>query len=157
MIMETDKAYTHLADDAFVSGVLHDIGKLILLEIPAFFNNMGLGQEPNANESTQKEFALLGTTHAEAGAYCLGLWAIPNNILEPVIFHHCPSKSQNNSFDVLTALHVANVLLHQKINPDPDTPVPDLDYVYLNNSHVLDKLPHWMELAVKIRDGRMEL
>jgi len=95
---------------------------------------------------------LFGPTHAEAGAYCLGLWAIPNNILEPVIFHHYPSRSQNNSFDVLTALHVANVLLHQEPIPDPDKPVPGLDYVYLNHSQVIDRLPDWMELAAKIRN-----
>jgi hypothetical protein len=38
------------------------------------------------------------TSHAELGAYLLGLWGIPDNIVEAVAFHHRPSKLLDDMF-----------------------------------------------------------
>jgi HD-like signal output (HDOD) protein len=38
------------------------------------------------------------TSHAELGAYLLGLWGISDNIVEAVAFHHNPSKLLEDIF-----------------------------------------------------------
>jgi hypothetical protein len=40
----------------------------------------------------------MGTSHSELGAYLLGLWGLPGNVVETVAFHHNPSKLIDNMF-----------------------------------------------------------
>jgi HD-like signal output (HDOD) protein len=54
------------------------------------------------------EIQVLGTSHAEIGAYLLGLWGFPYPIVEAVAFHHNPLSVQQSEFDVLAALTVAH-------------------------------------------------
>ena len=67
------------------------------------------------------EFEVFGTTHAEVGAYLLGLWALPLSIVEAVAHHHAPERltSENPLLDVLWA---ANELSHGR---DPRPRVSD--------------------------------
>ena len=44
----------------------------------------------------EAEYSVMKTSHAELGAYLLGLWGIPDNIVEPIAFHHNPSKLLEN-------------------------------------------------------------
>jgi HD-like signal output (HDOD) protein len=54
------------------------------------------------------EIQVLGTSHAEIGAYLLGLWGFPYPIVEAVAFHHNPLSVQQSEFDVLAALTVGH-------------------------------------------------
>lgn len=40
----------------------------------------------------------IGTTHAGISAYLLGLWGLPDVILEATAFHHTPDKKHNFVF-----------------------------------------------------------
>ena len=87
-----EKAEAKQAEEALVAGILHDIGKIILLQAPDqytkvddFINNAG-------SYTTDAEYAVLKTSHAELGAYLLGLWGLPDSIVETVAFHHNPLK-----------------------------------------------------------------
>ena len=76
-----------------------------------------LGQdfEPDAAMSTlgDLEKVLFGVTHAEAGAYVLGLWKIPPVIVEAVLMHQQPGRLSFGSWSPLTAVHVADALLNE--------------------------------------------
>ena len=65
------------------------------------------------------EYKLLGTSHAEAGAYLLSLWGISDEIVEAVAFHHKPSNIKDVKFSILTAVHISNAVEH--IMPHIDT------------------------------------
>ena len=43
-------------------------------------------------DSAAAEREIFGVTHAEVGAYLLGLWGIPFPIVEAVAFHHRPNE-----------------------------------------------------------------
>jgi HD-like signal output (HDOD) protein len=59
----------------------------------------------------ESEYNVLKTTHEEMGAYLLGMWGLPNVILEAVAFHHHPAKVISNKTEIVTALHIANGLV----------------------------------------------
>ncbi len=103
---------TPLADDALLVGLLHDIGYWILLQecpdelIAALKHAVAAGIS-----SEQAEREIIGTSHAEIGAYLLGLWGFPYQIVEAVAYHHVPHTVPQDSFDLLAVLSVAHTLM----------------------------------------------
>jgi len=106
--MVTDRASR---DEAFVAGLLHDVGELLLLtEAPdraaAARQEAVQGGIP-LHEAEQR---LWGVSHAEVGGYLLALWGLPYPIVEAVANHHAPSRAAPPGRDVLSAVHVADAL-----------------------------------------------
>ena len=104
-------ANTAIAEDALLAALLHDIGYWVLAqEHPASLRDALL---LSANESIaldEAETRLFGASHAEIGAYLLGLWGFPSTIVEAVAHHHAPTRVSQSGFDVLAALSVAHAL-----------------------------------------------
>lgn len=73
------------SDDAFVHGLLHDVGKLVLLKLRGQYLRLG-GRAPSAAEFD----GVLARHHGEVGAVALQTWGIPQSICEPVRWHHAP-------------------------------------------------------------------
>jgi HD-like signal output (HDOD) protein len=46
----------------------------------------------------EAEYTVLSASHSELGAYLLGLWGLPGNVVEAVAFHHSPSKLIEDMF-----------------------------------------------------------
>ena len=92
---------------------------------------------------------MLGTTHAEVGAYLLGLWGFPNSVVEAVAFHHQPGKSKNKAISPLTAVHAADSILTSSTRMSQQEPRGDVNY--LNEVGVADRMDEWKLLAIKSR------
>jgi putative nucleotidyltransferase with HDIG domain len=95
-IAHNEFANKKVEDDALIAGILHDVGKLILLKLPEQYKHIKDFIVKNGVDHVNAEYAILKTTHAELGACLLGLWGIPNNIVETIAFHHNPSKLLEN-------------------------------------------------------------
>ncbi len=159
-IVSVEKSDREVAEEAMIAGILHDIGKLILLKIPRQYEKVEAFIEKSGCDRVEAEYAVMKTSHAELGAYLLGLWGIPDNVIEPVAFHHNPSKLLENmfmsnktpseisgkakGFTALTAVHMANSLLMQE-NYSGTTDYPYVDMLYLRTLNLTDKLPEWVE------------
>ncbi|MEO1337843.1 MAG: HDOD domain-containing protein [Myxococcota bacterium] len=80
-----------VADEAFVAGLLHDIGKLIRCLIqtppPAF-----LVDAASTIESLQAERSRDGFDHAELGAACLQQWRLSTTTCAAIRHHHHPEQ-----------------------------------------------------------------
>jgi putative nucleotidyltransferase with HDIG domain len=87
-----------VAEEAMIAGMLHDIGKLILLKVPRQYKKVMDFIEKSGCDQVEAEYTVMKTSHAEMGAYLLGLWGIPDIIVEAVAFHHNPSKLLENIF-----------------------------------------------------------
>jgi HD-like signal output (HDOD) protein/ActR/RegA family two-component response regulator len=111
----------HLADITMVGGMLHDVGKLILAwKFPQRFKNL-LAQAAEEHcplhKVEQREY---GFSHAEIGAYLLGLWGLPYILVEAVALHHGPNRVPHEYFDAVSAVYVANLLAHELEAPSSE-------------------------------------
>ena len=108
------RALTHktaLADDALLAGLLHNIGYGILIqECPQDMAKVVQLAQADSMPMHRAEQAVLGASHAEIGAYLLGLWGLPHAVLEAVAYQHHPEQVQQKQFDVLAALSTAHAL-----------------------------------------------
>jgi len=116
----------HLADIPMVAGMLHDVGKLIMAwKFPERFKTL-LAQAAKEHcplyRVEQREF---GFTHAEIGAYLLGLWGLPYVLVEAVALHHGPNRVPHENFDAISAVYVANLLAHELEAPSSEVPLEE--------------------------------
>lgn len=127
------------AEEAFTAGMVHDIGRLVLaLEVPAAWSAIVREAARTGRREIDVEAERLGVTHAEVGAYLLGVWGLPFSIVEAVADHHVPSRVTEGDRAVLAAVHVASAL----VNRDND-----IDVHFLRSAGQLAELDGWTKLA----------
>jgi HD-like signal output (HDOD) protein len=79
-------------DEAFTAGIVRDIGRLVIAAgLPERFAEIETSARASGRALHHVERECLGATHAEIGAYLLGVWGVPFTITETVAFHHQPS------------------------------------------------------------------
>jgi HD-like signal output (HDOD) protein len=99
-------------DDAWLAGLLHDIGYWILIqECPKQLAQAIALSKAEGLPLFECELRTIGATHAQMGAYLLGLWGLPYPIVEAVALHHTPNEVASHGYDLLAALAVAHALL----------------------------------------------
>jgi HD-like signal output (HDOD) protein len=133
------------ATAAFLAGMLHDIGKLVLAVNFSDVYRRFLGTAPAApDQRLAREREAIGTSHAEIGAYLMGLWGLEPTILSAIAFHHRPLESQTASFGPLTAVHVANGFDHGLRASSTDGG-EFLETAYLTALQLADQVPAWRQ------------
>jgi len=141
----------HLADVAFVSSMLHDVGKLIQAwKLPESFAET-IRQSADEHLPLYKvEERARGFSHAEIGAYLLGIWGLPYPVVETVALHHAPTRVPHQGFDAIAAVYVANLLAH-RVDPVPAKADPESDLTQFEQDlaalGVLDSIPAWQQMA----------
>jgi HD-like signal output (HDOD) protein len=152
-IAKAENIENDVIDDAFMAGLLHDVGKLVLASSfsDKLIEVINLSRDPKLN-FYESEYQILGTTHAEVGAYLLGLWGLPNPIIEAVAFHHRPHNFPGENFNPLAAVHVANALEHEKNTTSADkNRNTRLDHEYLGKLGLNDHLDTWREIYCQVK------
>ena len=136
-------------DFSLMAGMMHDIGKLILTTAyPDQAKEIYHKQEPGSD--WQREADIFGISHAQIGAYLLGVWNLPNPVVEAVAYHHMPEKAIDHPFSPLSATHIANLLIDEyEINPE-EAHNQSIDVDYISRFADEYKLKQWRELASEI-------
>ena len=149
-ILKEDGQGKEAMDDALSAGLLHDCGQLIYAANMAeeYKTAFTLASEENL-PLWQAETQVMGASHAEVGAYLLGLWGLPDTIVEALAFHHTPRKSFTTEVNVLTAVHVADVFVAEQSSSIGRTAEENLDQEYLENLGVSEKVETWADLSRK--------
>ena len=111
MLLEARSADKTIAAQAFIAGLLHDIGKLVedryLHDMFAEAVSLALGREGLLHEAEQE---IMGATHADIGNHLAEWWNLPSFVANAVRYHHTP-KLCDGDLDILGAVHVADVLM----------------------------------------------
>jgi len=126
-------------DDAWMVGLVHDIGYWILIqESPAELLKALSHAQSAKIPAYQAEQEIVGATHAEIGAYLLGMWGLPYPVVEAVAMHHTPHNVVQQGYDLLALLATAHALLpaHSAyaLRDEPEVP-PVVDESYLAALH----------------------
>lgn len=139
------------AEDAWAAGLFHDIGKLVFVtELPERLARAAAAAREAQQPLFRAEEQLYGVTHAEVGAYLLGVWGLPYPIVEAVANHHVPERVQHPGLDALTAIHVADALAHE-CEPNGETiSRATLNLEYLASLSLTDQVKHWRESAQEL-------
>jgi putative nucleotidyltransferase with HDIG domain len=141
--LEYDKT---MADDAFCAGLLHDIGMMILASsLPEQYAQVIARQKSKGTFRSEIELELLGTTHAEVGAYLLGLWGLPDAIVQAVALHHRPRDGPEKKIGLLCFIHVADALAYGFHPPHSVFRGAPLDEQYVTDTGVNTRLAAWRE------------
>lgn len=142
-IAVVEAAPKSVIEECFTAGLLHDIGKVVLLaEMPRQYHSI-IAERPGATSSHEVE--TLGCTHAQVGAYLISIWGLPVPLIRAVAFHHSPFESGETQFSSLTAVHVADVLTSDS-DPSPIIHDAALDMPYLDSLALSQRLDHWRTL-----------
>ncbi len=126
-------------DDAWLAGLLHDIGYWILIqECPKELGKAVQLARAEGRPLVECERQVTGASHSEIGAYLLGLWGLPYTIIEAVALHHTPTAVTPHNYDLVGALAVSHALLDP---PNAHAILPDapqdqsIDSQYLAGLH----------------------
>jgi len=87
-IAETKSQDPHFGQNAYMAGLLHDIGKLVLIRhLPEIYAAV-LARCGHGHCQIDCEEELLGTNHASIGGYLSSLWGLPHTVTQVLTFHH---------------------------------------------------------------------
>jgi hypothetical protein len=82
------------------------------------------------------------------GACLLGTWGLPLPILEAIYWHHCPERSPDTAFSLLTAVHVADVFAQESGCASVDAKTCDcINLGYLAHLDLVDRRNSWRRLC----------
>lgn len=136
-------------DHAFMAGLLHDCGKLVLMaNFPGKMKTIISRRPGTSSEYLQLEQLAFGVTHGQVGAYLLGLWGLPQPIVDAICLHHTPGETPYDNFSALTAVHIAN-----HMDPLPESPADEnvletrLDMAYLSRLGRAKSIETWLKIA----------
>jgi len=119
------------ADEAFLAGILHDVGRFLI---------------PRGDTT--------GLDHALLGAYLLDLWGLPQAVVEAVAHHQRPDQIEHVGFDVVDAVYLADRLVGAELGRREEGP---LDLAYLAERGLgEERLGKWQVLAQQMAGTRAE-
>ncbi|MEJ2472549.1 MAG: HDOD domain-containing protein [Desulfobacterales bacterium] len=108
-----ENLFPELADDAYIAGLLHDVGKLLL------WSNFKKDYEPLFMKSVQTDSALpaendsIGTNHCEAGWNVVRTLKTTPFVADAVLYHHFTPKAVADALPLVKIIFIANTVCYQ--------------------------------------------
>nr|WP_267875840.1 HDOD domain-containing protein [Massilia sp. CCM 8734] len=98
-------------DYAFTAGLLHDIGRLVLVSsYPDLYQQVMEYRAANDTYVQDAELAVMGVDHVEAGVALAEHWNFSDTMKMAIAFHHDPGAPDAGL--LATIVHVANAIVH---------------------------------------------
>jgi putative nucleotidyltransferase with HDIG domain len=139
-----------VSDEAFVAGMLHDIGKLVLAaNFTKQYQDVIKLVHSGRRSYCEAEREIFGANHADVGGRILSLWGLPAPVVEAISLHHDPARCEQKVFSPLTAVHAANALVRQLREDGEASGAPSVDLAYLAELGLSERIGVWREALLK--------
>jgi len=141
-------------DVCFMAGLVHDMGKLVFAAMSPDEYATVLATARSQNITLwEAEMAVLGVSHAEIGAYLLGLWGFDEAVVLGVARHHEPERAGDAQPLPVTLVHAANALEHELVVINrPYAPHP-LHMEMLSALGLAGRVEAWREACRSLLEG----
>lgn len=132
-------------DDCFLAGLLHDIGKIVLLQYfhDDFKKIWATANKVNISfyEAEKNEMSI---DHADIGGYLAKRWQLPAGLVDTIQYHHSMSDGAANH-KLLTVVHTANIIVNSFVNDFDAKPVPPSFHPEALNllNHQIETIENW--------------
>lgn len=134
------------ASDSFTAGLLHDVGRVILASsLPSEYKRASELSASQQMPLVEAEREVFGASHADVGAYLLGLWGLPIEVVQAVAYHHHPQDVVTDGFTALTAVHAANGILRDAHTGEASCETL-INLEYLATIGLSERLHVWQEV-----------
>ena len=109
-LIKNFKNDNNLLEDVYVSGILHDMGKIIFSNVhPELLNKIkGFCSDKNVPASTFEDLSA-GMNHAELGALIAEKWNFPDKLVAAIRYHHDPEAAPKACKDLVDTVYLANM------------------------------------------------
>ncbi len=111
-IIASIKKKSSLSDNAYIGGLLHDLGKIVLLstDIKLVERIAETVKNRKIVTSTVMEEISIGISHSAIGELIASRWNFPEYLVEVIKCHHDPLRSRPDYRDVVNAVYLANMI-----------------------------------------------
>jgi HD-like signal output (HDOD) protein/signal transduction histidine kinase len=103
-------------DEAYLSGLLHDIGRLILLSTFPKEHETILTKTESQTNTLWAETQLLGVTHCETGSWLIRKWRLSSMMADAVQYHHEPLEKITEAFPLVKIIYISNLLIENSVH-----------------------------------------
>jgi putative nucleotidyltransferase with HDIG domain len=93
--------------EAYLAGLLHDVGRIALLSLPLYDSARLQGLEQGGCPQLYAESLLLRTSHAALGAQIVAGWRLPDRMILAIRCHHRPEETET---PLASLLYIAEYL-----------------------------------------------
>jgi HD-like signal output (HDOD) protein len=136
-----------MQNDAMTAALLHDCGKLVLATLmPAEYHDALVTAYRESLPHWEAEAQTFGCTHAEIGAYLLGLWGLPRRVVDAVAGHHRPLDRSTPLYAAVLAVHAADAIDHDLRAPE----APSRAAALLEDARLQDVSQEWKALCASL-------
>jgi HD-like signal output (HDOD) protein len=155
-ISKKEQLDQNLVNNSLMAGMFHDLGKLILVtNFQKSYQKILTEAGKNRQNLWDLEYEIFGTSHAEIGAYLMGLWGLEYPVIEAIAFHHRPGKSLSNSTGLLTAVHFGDAFDRLKNGSNDlnnEDGLKQLDRRYLDHLGVAGRINDWQMVCKGVKE-----
>lgn len=117
-------------EEAYLAGLLHDIGKLLL--ISAFPESYSISPAPDStdNDICRLEVELVGVDHCQAGSWLVRQWKLSSLVADVLQYHHESEDNIREAFPLVRIVYVANAMTRLAEG--------ELDHIRYPYNHILN-------------------
>lgn len=100
-----------ISENSYLAGLLHDLGKIVLLSINLQLTNWiaDIVKNRKIRTSTVMEEISIGISHSTIGELISKKWRFPDYIVQAIKFHHAPLNADEEHRDLVFTTYLANM------------------------------------------------